>query len=94
MENKQEKCQTCGKKAHNFEREEVFYCVPPKSILKFGPYKIDVDYRNALYNEFPFYTTEEIVGSFLGYNPNFPSQAIWLEEKEENIDEDDEDFDE
>ena len=67
-------CQTCGKKAHNFEREEPLQCVPPKYALKFGSYEINPEYREALYDEYPFYTTEEVVGSYLGYNPYFPSQ--------------------
>lgn len=75
------KCQTCGKKAHNFEKEEIMDCVPPKDILRFGEHLINKDYRNALYEEFHFYTTEEVVGSFLGYNPNFPSQSSWLEKQ-------------
>lgn len=84
MKNKQEKCQTCGKKAHNFEKEEALNCIPPKDVLKFGPYEIENEYRNILYIKFPFYTTEEVLGSFLGYNPNFPSQTVWFEEREEN----------
>jgi hypothetical protein len=75
------KCPTCGKKAHNFEKEEALYCVPPKDVLKFGEYSIDKRYRAALYKEYPFYTSEEVVGSFLGHNPYFPSQSVWLEGK-------------
>lgn len=81
MENK--KCPTCGKKAHNFELEEAFDCVPSKNVLKFGEYIIDKDYRKALYKEHPYYNSEEVVGSFLGYNPNFPSQIDWLSTKKE-----------
>ncbi|SPY35873.1 Uncharacterised protein [Porphyromonas cangingivalis] len=87
MENVTGKCPTCGKKAHNFEMEEALYCVPPRDILKFGQYQIDKEYREAVYEEFPFYTTEEVVGSYLGYNPHFPSQNAWFEQKEENTDE-------
>lgn len=32
--------------------------------------------------EYPFYTIEEIVGSYLGHNPYFPSQADWLEQRD------------
>ncbi len=91
MINKQEKCQTCGKKAHNFANEEALNCIPPKGVLKFGTYEIDNEYRSALYNKFPFYTAEEVVGSYLGHNPYFPSQTIWFEERDENVE--DEDFD-
>ena len=75
------KCQTCGKKAHDFMKEEAMNCVPPKSVLQFGEYHIDKKYRNALYKEFPMYTSEEVVGSYLGYNPHFPSQDAWFAEK-------------
>lgn len=75
------KCQTCGKKAHDFENEEIMDCIPPKNILKFGEYIIDKDYRNALYELYPVYTVEEIVGSYLGHNPYFVDQDTWLEEQ-------------
>lgn len=74
------KCPTCGKKAHNFDKEEVFDCVPPKEVLKFGSHIIDKKYRDALYNEHPDYTVREVVGSYLGHNPIFPSQEEWLDE--------------
>jgi hypothetical protein len=74
------KCPTCGKKAHDFEKEEAMNCVPPKEVLKFGEHQIDRKYRNALYKEFPMYTSEEVVGSYLGYNPHFLSQNEWLYE--------------
>ncbi len=78
---KYKKCPTCGKKAHNFELEEALDCVPPKNVLKFGEFVIDKKYRNALYRKYPFYNAEEIVGSFLGHNPFFPSQRMWLGNK-------------
>ena len=77
-----EKCQTCGQKAHDFSKEEAFNCVPPKDVLIFGDFEIDKEYREALYNKYPFYTTEEVVGSYLGHNPHYPSQSSWLDEKE------------
>lgn len=76
-------CQTCGKKAHNFEIEEVMNCIPPLDVLKFGPHLISSEYRQALYDEYPMYTTEEVVGSYLGHNPNFPSEDEWYEEENE-----------
>lgn len=75
------KCPTCGKNAHNFSEEEALKCIPPKTALKFGEYEINASYRNALYSKFPFYNTEEVVGSFLGHNPYFPSQKEWLSEE-------------
>ena len=86
-----ERCETCGKKAHDFVREEPMDCVPPRHILRFGNYVINKEYREALYVEFPFYTTEEVVGSYLGYNPHFPSEEKWLEKQE--MGEDDSDYD-
>jgi len=85
----QNKCKTCGKNAHDFASEEVLDCVPPRGILRFGQYEINKDYREALYTEFPFYTAEEVVGSYLGFNPNFPSEGAWLDQKTE----DNEDYD-
>lgn len=76
------KCTTCGNEAHDFSKEEVMDCVPPLDVYQFGQYTIDRKYRMALYQNFPFYTAEEVVGSCLGYNPNFPSQEEWLEENE------------
>lgn len=87
MKNK-DKCPTCGKDAHDFENEEIMDCVPPKHILRFGQYEIDKDYRDALYKHCPIYTAEEVVGSYLGYNPHFPSQDYWLAEKNGELDDD------
>lgn len=72
------KCPTCGEKAHDFTKEEALDCVPPKGVLIFGDYEIDKRYRKKLYEKHPFYTTEEVVGSYLGHNPYFPSQDSWL----------------
>lgn len=77
----EKKCPSCGKKAHNFELEEAFNCVPPKEVLKFGAYIIDNKYRKTLYKEHPYYNSEEVVGSFLGHNPYFPGQEEWLGNK-------------
>lgn len=92
MSKKQKKCQTCGKKEHDYEHElEKFWdCVPPKDILKFGEYEINKEYRDELYEKYPFYTTEEVVGSYLGHNPYFPSQEdYWSLKDSEEEDEDD-----
>ena len=63
------------------------YTVPPPDQYIFGEYHIDPEYRKLLYGEYPFYTGEEIVGSYLGYNPYFPSEQEWLEQQ--NCDESD-----
>jgi hypothetical protein len=78
---KQKKCPTCGKKAHDFEKEEAMDCVPPKNVLNFGEYQINKKYREALYKEYPIYTAEEVVGSYLGHNPFFSSQDNWFEQQ-------------
>ena len=84
MEIENEKCETCGELAHNYELEEHFECVPPRSVLVFGDYVISADYREALYTQFPIYNSEEVVGSYLGYNPWFLSEPRWLEASEED----------
>ena len=80
------RCPTCGEPAHNFSKEEILDCIPPKSVMKFGEYRIRKTYRNALYLAHPNYTTREVVGSFLGHNPIFPSQEDWLLEKKRKYD--------
>ena len=57
---------------------EYFESVPPPEKCDFGDYQIDPIYRAELYKNFPDYTGEEIVGSYLGHNPYFPSQREWL----------------
>ena len=63
------------------------YTVPPADQLIFGDYHIDPQYREQLYADYPYYTSEEIVGSYLGYNPYFPSEPEWFEQQ--NCDESD-----
>ncbi len=85
MKNKENsKCLSCGKKAHNFEKEEALSCIPPKHILKFGQFEINKDYREELYQKFPLYNTEEVLGTYFGHNSKYPSQSEWLLEKEED----------
>ena len=55
------------------------HIVPMPHRLTFGPYTLDCNYREALYDEYPYYTIEEIVGSYLGHNPYFPSQDVWID---------------
>ena len=70
-------CPTCGEDPHDFKVEEARNCVPPRDVLQFGEYKLNKKYREALFADAPFFTVEEIVGSFLGHNPNFPDQKEW-----------------
>ena len=58
----------------DFANEEILDAIPPRERLQFGPHTIDQTYRDAMFDEFPDYTAEEVVGSFLGKNPHFPSQ--------------------
>ncbi|MFR9523354.1 MAG: hypothetical protein SNH94_02140 [Rikenellaceae bacterium] len=74
-------CESCGAPAHDFEKEEAFSCIPPKNVLRFGKYLVNKEYREALYNNHPYYTSEEIVGSYLGKNPYFPSERDWIEKQ-------------
>ena len=62
--------------------------VPSPKTCKFGPYQIDPKYRKEIYKRFPFYTIEEIVGSYIGYNRYFPSQEQWLNSESESDDAD------
>jgi len=75
-------CDFC-KKRHDWRKKEYMECKPPLSVLCFGKYKIDIAYRLALYEHGSFYNTEEVVGSFLGHNPHFPSQEEWMEQQNE-----------
>jgi hypothetical protein len=81
---KRNKCLTCGKDAHDFGIEEALDCVPPRDIFKFGQYIINREYREDLYKVYPFYTTEEVVGSYLGHNTSFPSEREWLDQQDED----------
>lgn len=54
-------------------------CIPAFHVLRFGNHTLSKPYRAALYTYCPYFTTEEVVGSFLGHNPNFPSQQKWEE---------------
>lgn len=55
------------------------HSIPLPETLTFGQHTIDARYRAALYAEYPFYTIEEIVGSYLGNNPYYPSQEVWID---------------
>ena len=75
-------CDFCNKR-HDWRKKEYMECKPPLSVLCFGKYRIDPVYRLALYEHASFYNTEEVVGSFLGHNPYFPSQEEWMEQQNE-----------
>ena len=48
--------------------------IPPLNVCRFGHVTMDQEYREALYRDHPYYTAEEIVGTFLGHNPHYPSE--------------------
>ena len=83
MITKGNKCPSCGKNQHDFVNEEILNCVPPRDVLIFGQNEINREYREVLFKKFPNYTVEEILGSFFGENPYFPSQNDWLYQQEE-----------
>ena len=75
-------CDLCNKR-HDWRKQEYMECKPPLSVLCFGKYKIDPAYRLALYKHGSDYNTEEVVGSFLGHNPYFPSEETWMQQQNE-----------
>jgi hypothetical protein len=68
------------------EDEENLNKIPPREMVQYGEYCLSMEYKLALFEDYPSYTIEEIVGSYLGYNPGFPSQE---EFESNNMDEDD-----
>lgn len=75
-------CPTCGKRKHNFQKEEAFSCVPPRNCTQFGDYVLSKKYRAVMYNKHPHWTVEEVIGAYLGYAPNFPSEEEWYDQSE------------
>ena len=51
--------------------------IPPPDQLVLNGYVIDPEYRAVVYARWPLYTVKEIVNTYLGLNPQFPSQAAW-----------------
>jgi hypothetical protein len=86
-----EVCETCNKRAHNFEDEEVMTCVPPRHVLTFGPHQIDMNYREKLYALHPEFNTEEILGTWMDGCSDFPSMYAWTDCAEIDTDFDDDD---
>ncbi len=78
-----DKC-TCGELLpHNWEEKEYLTCIPPEHQLRFGPYTLNAAYKKALYEYAHEYNTEEVVGTYLGHNPNFKGQKDWLADREQ-----------
>jgi|2_EtaG_2_1085320.scaffolds.fasta_scaffold07162_2 hypothetical protein len=61
--------------------------VPPKNQTTFHvqgiTHHINPEYKDELYASASYYTIEEIMGSYLGYNPYFPSYESWVEARKE-----------
>mmetsp|Transcript_62246 Transcript_62246/g.143322 ORF Transcript_62246/g.143322 Transcript_62246/m.143322 type:complete len:114 (-) Transcript_62246:146-487(-) len=70
-------CHRCNA-PHDWAKNEYMNCRPPLDVVQFGEHRMSLAYREALYQLCSDYTTEEIVGSFLGHNPNFPTEEQWL----------------
>ena len=51
--------------------------IPDRHVLDFGPYSMSEEYREALYEEWPQATVENIIATFLGFNQHFPSFEGW-----------------
>lgn len=51
--------------------------VPPHNQLCLGACRLDPAYKAALYEEFPWYTSKQIVSSFLGFNTDYVSHDQW-----------------
>ena len=81
VDNSRGYCAGCNKE-HDWAQDEYFGCVPPRNVLRFGEYVIPRAYRDALYKFAPHYNTEEVMGSYLGHNPRFPSCSDWEEEQD------------
>ena len=72
-ESESENDDACGSEAEWTECEEdEETMVPPLDVVRFGDVEMDREYREALYREHPHYTAEEVVGTYLGYNPMYP----------------------
>tara|TARA_R110002020_G_scaffold6394_6_gene27261 strand:+ start:363 stop:647 length:285 start_codon:yes stop_codon:yes gene_type:complete len=82
-------CRTCGLKKHRFNKEIHLACVPNFAVSKICGVKIPRAYRRDLFAFSDFYTAEEVIGSYLGKNPYFPSYTNWkklkLNERKELI---------
>jgi hypothetical protein len=71
---------------------EELYRVPSMEEVVFGEYTLDRDYRESMES---FYNCVDVVGTYLGHNPDYPSQETWLERRRwgsdsESIDSDEE----
>ena len=64
---------------HWQDNTEYMDCMPPGHIIQFVIYCMDRGYRAEVHRRFGhFYTTEEVMGTYLGHNPRFPSESEWL----------------
>jgi|SRR5690606_34076552 len=78
------RCGTCGAPQHDFARGEGRCCVPPPDARVFDGLELDASYRRALHAHVPQLTAEELVSTALGHGwRHFPSQEMWLLEREE-----------
>jgi hypothetical protein len=40
---------------------------------------LNAAYKAALFQNSPYFTAEEVIGSYLGHNPGWPSDEEWSE---------------
>jgi len=79
MDEEQPEVCSCGEPLpHDWINNEYMTCIPPEHQLRFGSFTLDAGYKAALYAHAAYYVTEEVMGSYLGHNPNFPSEEDWL----------------
>jgi len=72
-------CFHCRKQHDWRQKDENMTCISPLSVLMLNEYEIDPTYRQNLYQKCMLYNTAEILSSFLGHNPHFPSQEQWIQ---------------
>jgi hypothetical protein len=80
------RCASCGQYEHDYsvadvEHRHFFRCVPPFHVLQFGRHLVPEDYREALHDEYPDLSAEEIVETFNGYG-DFPGYFEWVADRE------------
>ena len=67
----------------NYEEEDEYKIVPSPDQLSFGNIELTPEYREALYEAHPYYTVEQIIQTYLGYNVEFPSMDDFMLEHEQ-----------
>ena len=61
--------------------EDMLQIIPEPCETVFGSYTLTPEYRAAMYKYCPDFIVDEIVATFLGYSPSFPSQVQWYKHR-------------